>query len=59
MKKFLSIFAIALMALSSCVTDEPLGPDDPNAGAISLSKTKMEVVARGGDFSVNIYTNYS
>ena len=48
------------VAMVGCYsTEEPVGPDVPIVGALKLSQEEMTIGADGGEFSVDIFTEYS
>lgn len=61
MKRFLhfSTTLLLLFAMVSCyATDGPINPEEPILGNLQLSQDKMSVGAEGGNFSVDIITDY-
>ncbi len=63
MKRLLYILLIIVLNLSlvvGCIPpDKPLGPEVPIVGALKLSQEQMMVDAEGGEFSVDVFTEYS
>ena len=61
MKKYLLLLmAISIsLAIVGCVSpDEPLGPEIPNVENITITPEQMTIDAEGGEFSVDIQTQY-
>ena len=60
MKRFLQSLVVALLPLVmvGCYEDS-VGPEEPVVGNLSLSKEYMEVGPEGGEFSVDIFTEYN
>ena len=54
MTMFLSVAMVGCYS-----TDEPVGPDVPVVGSLKLSQEEMTVGAEGGEFSVDIFTEYA
>ena len=51
--------AFLSLAMVGCFDVEgPVGPETPDVGKITLSQDYLEVDANGGEYSVNIYTEY-
>ena len=58
MKRFLQLLVVALMPLLMVGCYEDMGPDEPVVGNLSLSTEWMQVSANGGEYEVNVYTEY-
>ena len=54
MTMFLSVAMVGCYS-----TEEPVGPDVPVVGSLKLSQEEMTVGAEGGEFSVDIFTEYA
>ena len=59
MKRFLQLLILACLsfAVVGCYQDST-GPEVPVVGNLTLSQEQMNVSAEGGEFSVDIYTEY-
>ena len=57
--QFLMTMFLSVAMVGCYSTDEPVGPDVPVVGSLKLSQEEMTVGAEGGDFSVDIFTEYA
>ena len=57
--QFLMTMFLSVAMVGCYSTEEPVGPDVPIVGALKLSQEEMTVGAEGGEFSVDIFTEYS
>ena len=57
--QFLMTMFLSVAMVGCYSTEEPVGPDVPIVGALKLSQEEMSVGADGGEFSVDIFTEYS
>ena len=48
-----------MFTFSGCFSDVPSGPEVPIVGSLTLSQEQLSVGAEGGDYSVDIYTEYA
>ena len=57
--QFLMTMYLSIAMVGCYSTEEPVGPDVPIVGALKLSQEEMTVGADGGEFSVDIFTEYA
>ena len=57
--QFLMTMFLSVAMVGCYSTEEPVGPDVPVVGALKLSQEEMTVGAEGGEFSVDIFTEYA
>ena len=59
MKRFLTILTILYLSITMVgCSSEPVGPEVPESGNLALSCNYIEVEPDGGNFSVEIFTEY-
>ena len=57
--QFLMTMYLSVAMVGCYSTEEPVGPDVPIVGALKLSQEEMTIGADGGEFSVDIFTEYA
>ncbi|MBE6211843.1 MAG: hypothetical protein E7129_01725 [Rikenellaceae bacterium] len=57
--QFLMTMFLSVAMVGCYSTEEPVGPDVPVVGSLKLSQEEMTVGAEGGEFSVDIFTEYA